>query len=634
MSISFSCDCGKKLAAKETFAGRRLKCPGCGKALTIPARRAAATQLAGVGSAAVKTGAAKTVIAPSEFLHFACTCGRKMRAREADAGLEIDCPSCGQEMAIPHANGATLAATKGAAPWPPLTKRASSASKSTSKPIASGLVRFACSCSRKLKARRADVGLAIDCPACGREMTIPHPDDVVVVPAAVKDTAPKLPPITKRIDPIPLSARTPAAPITTKTAAAPPPLTAKTVPDPKTSHPGPAPVTSRAVLGPVAPRTGYADTLVTQHLTPWRDDAARRQAGKAPREKKVRSLLVLPLVALIAAGLIGGEWYLAHESRAHPQLTDGAIGALALIPDKAVSVTTIRVADIVRDQHRPQGGMKALVQDYVKKKDIDWEPKDIARFTVVLMESDPARPPRYSVPDIAVGGKKGAPQKAPPPTKGPTTDEVSIVETRTPFVEEIVLLHMLHAGSEYFRVRVGKHGYWRPHKSMPDTKAVYFVDAQTFVVGTIAGVEHFVREQATDGIPPPLETMAKAALYHDFVVGINLTTRTPFAENALIPSLKAFRTAVVMKDEVRDSQTKERTWSLRMVYGNPEHAMLARRDLDQQILKMPAAAAQVEVVGSTLQVTLQVVGDNDADVAPLMGNVLGIVNRDSRLRKR
>lgn len=36
MPIPFSCPCGKKLLAKEEFAGRRMKCPACGTVLAIP----------------------------------------------------------------------------------------------------------------------------------------------------------------------------------------------------------------------------------------------------------------------------------------------------------------------------------------------------------------------------------------------------------------------------------------------------------------------------------------------------------------------------------------------------------------------------------------------------------------------
>lgn len=36
MPIPFQCDCGKKMTAKEEFAGRRLRCPDCQRVVTIP----------------------------------------------------------------------------------------------------------------------------------------------------------------------------------------------------------------------------------------------------------------------------------------------------------------------------------------------------------------------------------------------------------------------------------------------------------------------------------------------------------------------------------------------------------------------------------------------------------------------
>jgi hypothetical protein len=37
MAIAFSCSCGKQLRAREEFAGRKIKCPGCQTVLVIPA---------------------------------------------------------------------------------------------------------------------------------------------------------------------------------------------------------------------------------------------------------------------------------------------------------------------------------------------------------------------------------------------------------------------------------------------------------------------------------------------------------------------------------------------------------------------------------------------------------------------
>ena len=44
MAISFACDCGKAFQVKDELAGRRARCPACGRILTVPpAAPAAAT---------------------------------------------------------------------------------------------------------------------------------------------------------------------------------------------------------------------------------------------------------------------------------------------------------------------------------------------------------------------------------------------------------------------------------------------------------------------------------------------------------------------------------------------------------------------------------------------------------------
>ncbi|HEX5273050.1 MAG TPA: hypothetical protein VFW33_21280 [Gemmataceae bacterium] len=42
MPIAFSCPCGRALRVKDELAGRRVKCPACGEALTVPSVQAAA----------------------------------------------------------------------------------------------------------------------------------------------------------------------------------------------------------------------------------------------------------------------------------------------------------------------------------------------------------------------------------------------------------------------------------------------------------------------------------------------------------------------------------------------------------------------------------------------------------------
>jgi hypothetical protein len=57
MSITFQCSCGKNLAAKDEYAGKRMRCPACQAILTIPSAAAAPTE-------AVKPAGAKRASPP------------------------------------------------------------------------------------------------------------------------------------------------------------------------------------------------------------------------------------------------------------------------------------------------------------------------------------------------------------------------------------------------------------------------------------------------------------------------------------------------------------------------------------------------------------------------------------------
>jgi predicted RNA-binding Zn-ribbon protein involved in translation (DUF1610 family) len=112
MAIPFSCECGKKLQAKDEFAGRKMKCPNCGRVLTIPHPARTAPANAAATQAKPRPVAAETMPLPAKapppqptasppLVRFVCSCGRKMKARQSDAGSEIDCPTCGRELTIP-----------------------------------------------------------------------------------------------------------------------------------------------------------------------------------------------------------------------------------------------------------------------------------------------------------------------------------------------------------------------------------------------------------------------------------------------------------------------------------------------------------------------------------------------------
>jgi hypothetical protein len=91
MPVSFSCSCGKQLRVPDEYAGRRVKCPGCGEATTVPTN----------GAAAAPKRAPAPQAPPAGMIRFACECGKQMQARAEYAGRTTQCPACGAEVVIP-----------------------------------------------------------------------------------------------------------------------------------------------------------------------------------------------------------------------------------------------------------------------------------------------------------------------------------------------------------------------------------------------------------------------------------------------------------------------------------------------------------------------------------------------------
>jgi hypothetical protein len=86
MAIIVSCTCGKQLQARDEYAGKRLKCPGCGATIAVPAAESAA---AGAAAATVIT--------------FSCKCGKTFQVDAKLAGRKSKCTACGEPLVIPQA---------------------------------------------------------------------------------------------------------------------------------------------------------------------------------------------------------------------------------------------------------------------------------------------------------------------------------------------------------------------------------------------------------------------------------------------------------------------------------------------------------------------------------------------------
>lgn len=90
MPVRFSCSCGKNLKVPDQHAGRRVKCPSCGKSLVVP-------------QPGYSPEPAPQPAAPG-IIEFSCACGQSMQAQTEYAGRPTKCPGCGQIVTIPQAS--------------------------------------------------------------------------------------------------------------------------------------------------------------------------------------------------------------------------------------------------------------------------------------------------------------------------------------------------------------------------------------------------------------------------------------------------------------------------------------------------------------------------------------------------
>jgi DNA-directed RNA polymerase subunit RPC12/RpoP len=100
MPIHLACwSCGKPMRAPSAFAGRRVKCPGCGAPLSVPEEVAVAS-----GVQPGPPERRRRELPPPLFegvVQFRCACGKAMQAHSKHAGRLARCPACGDNVIVP-----------------------------------------------------------------------------------------------------------------------------------------------------------------------------------------------------------------------------------------------------------------------------------------------------------------------------------------------------------------------------------------------------------------------------------------------------------------------------------------------------------------------------------------------------
>lgn len=101
MSIAVTCECGKKLRAKDQAAGKQVRCPGCGRAVQVPSvpNRSAANAFESCSVLPNEVAEERT----GEMLQFECYgCGKTLSAPKQLAGKKAKCPRCARIVSIPE----------------------------------------------------------------------------------------------------------------------------------------------------------------------------------------------------------------------------------------------------------------------------------------------------------------------------------------------------------------------------------------------------------------------------------------------------------------------------------------------------------------------------------------------------
>lgn len=103
MTLQIKCPgCSKALKIGDQYRGKRVKCPACKKVLAVGGAPQASPEKkpASSGTPAAVTPPSSGDAAASEKLTVHCVCGATLRAPASARGKQVQCPKCGQRVAV------------------------------------------------------------------------------------------------------------------------------------------------------------------------------------------------------------------------------------------------------------------------------------------------------------------------------------------------------------------------------------------------------------------------------------------------------------------------------------------------------------------------------------------------------
>jgi len=99
--MEYRCSCGRVLRVPDGMAGKKGKCPGCGKIFDLPAGPGPQP---GSKPAQARPPAAADSQGAGGKITLKCSCGRSLSVPASAAGKQVKCPACGSAVPVPAAS--------------------------------------------------------------------------------------------------------------------------------------------------------------------------------------------------------------------------------------------------------------------------------------------------------------------------------------------------------------------------------------------------------------------------------------------------------------------------------------------------------------------------------------------------
>lgn len=182
-----TCTCGQNMVVPATAIGKTVKCPRCGRSLSIthentrpysplPAKPKTTAAPKDRGPAQHSVGSKNDQPTKSQKLVVTCDCGHRMIVPATAIGKAVKCPKCGRSLSITLENTGPYSPKLPKPKAPSAPEQSGSVQPATSagpdQPTKSQKLVVTCACGQRIIVPSTAIGKAVKCPKCGRPVKI------------------------------------------------------------------------------------------------------------------------------------------------------------------------------------------------------------------------------------------------------------------------------------------------------------------------------------------------------------------------------------------------------------------------------------------------------------------------------